>query len=418
MKKQLLTLVFLISTEAIFGQQLSLLDLETAFLRNNLQLIAQKYQIGQAEALIRQERLWPNPSLTVDNVNLWANSTFETMEPLFGSFGAKQQFGAELEQLIETAGKRKKRVVLRELESKANQLEFDALLRELKLDLRSTYYSLLRIKQEEHQLLRVLQLFERLHAQYKVQAEKQHISQVNYYRVHTELIGIQREVLDLTAERLEKMKHLRVLTALPALTIADLQLDNMELPALSASSEELESWSLEAHPKLMQLRNEIDLAQQQVRVEVANRIPDLSMVMNYERGGNVMRNFVGIGVKLDIPVFNRNQGNITAARLHLTEQDQRLRAEEHEVTQALSLHMRELERYGTQLQEWKGQEDGRQVQVLENYSKYLQEQQVTLLEFIDFSQAYLEAQKAYLDLQEKYLNAFETLQYIIGKDLK
>jgi cobalt-zinc-cadmium efflux system outer membrane protein len=54
--------------------------------------------------------------------------------------------------------------------------------------------------------------------------------------------------------------------------------------------------------------------------------------------------------------------------------------------------------------------------MLENFKKHLQNKQVTLLEFIDFTQAYREANQAYLELQQTYQNTFEELQYIVGQD--
>jgi len=192
-------LIFVLSCLAVILQAktYSLKDLESQFLKNNLQLIANKFHIDRSEALIVQEKLWANPNLTVDNLNLWANRSFETMPNIIGNFGSKQQLNMELEQLIETAGKRKKRVAIKTLEKISAQLEFEEILRQLKLDLRTNFYSLQRIQLEENQLQSILELFSKLNEQYKMQAEKQHVSQVSFLRVHTELIGIQKELLDL-----------------------------------------------------------------------------------------------------------------------------------------------------------------------------------------------------------------------------
>lgn len=77
-------------------------------LQHNGQLIAQKYQIAASDALIVQEKLWSNPTLSISEVNLWKNGTSETLPYLFGKYGQQQQVAVELEQLIETAGKRQK----------------------------------------------------------------------------------------------------------------------------------------------------------------------------------------------------------------------------------------------------------------------------------------------------------------------
>ena len=58
-----------------------------------------------------------------------------------------------------------------------------------------------------------------------------------------------------------------------------------------------------------------------------------------------------------------------------------------------------------------------QLTMIDNYKKHLQNKQITLLEFIDFTQAYRESQKAYLDLLENYQNTLEELNYIVGQDL-
>ena len=54
--------------------------------------------------------------------------------------------------------------------------------------------------------------------------------------------------------------------------------------------------------------------------------------------------------------------------------------------------------------------------MIENYKKHLHSKQSTMLEFIDFTQAYRESQQAYLELLETYQNTFEELNYIVGQD--
>ena len=67
--------------------------------------------------------------------------------------------------------------------------------------------------------------------------------------------------------------------------------------------------------------------------------------------------------------------------------------------------------------QWKKLNNQEQLTMIDNYKKHLQNKQITLLEFIDFTQAYRESQKAYLDLLENYQNTFEELNYIVGQDL-
>ncbi len=45
---------------------LTLQDAETAFLKNNFDLLAAKYQIEEADAAVIQAKLWDNPNLNIE----------------------------------------------------------------------------------------------------------------------------------------------------------------------------------------------------------------------------------------------------------------------------------------------------------------------------------------------------------------
>ncbi|WP_313515779.1 TolC family protein [Sphingobacterium sp.] len=412
-------LIFVLSCLAVIlqAQTYSLKDLESQFLKNNLQLIANKFHIDRSEALIVQEKLWANPNLTVDNLNLWANRSFETMPNIIGNFGSKQQLNMELEQLIETAGKRKKRVAIKTLEKNSAQLEFEEILRQLKLDLRTNFYSLQRIQLEENQLQSILELFSKLNEQYKTQAEKQHVSQVSFLRVHTELIGIQKELLDIKSQKNEFIQQLRTLTQLPDLKAEQLSFDRFQVGEKTLFPTELKEKANSQNIYLRSMANEIQLSEGQLRLEKAQRTPNLNLLMNYERGGNVMSNFIGIGVNIELPIFNRNKGNIQAAKIQVEQGQAQFQARQIEIGNEIDKLLNKLSLFRENLTNWKDTNTEAQHRVLENYIKYLQEQQVTLIEFIDFSQAFREAQQAYLELQESYLITFEQLQYVVGQEL-
>lgn len=91
------------------AQKVTLENLEAAFLQKNYELIASKYNIDKVDAEIIQEKLWSNPTLSISEVNLWKTYNVEQQPYLIGKYGRNQQVAVELEQLIETAGKRKKK---------------------------------------------------------------------------------------------------------------------------------------------------------------------------------------------------------------------------------------------------------------------------------------------------------------------
>src|SRR5690606_18908219 len=124
--------------------------------------------------------------------------------------------------LIETAGKRRKRVAIKELAKNSTAYAYEELLLELLKTLRQTYFSLARIQEEKQQLDASLELFVQLKLQYQRQSELNNVSQADYYRIQAELIGLQKEKVELENDQTELLNTLRVLTQMPNMAINDI----------------------------------------------------------------------------------------------------------------------------------------------------------------------------------------------------
>jgi cobalt-zinc-cadmium efflux system outer membrane protein len=127
--------------------QLDLQQTEKIFLEKNLALLAQQYNIDASKALIQQARLWDNPVLNTDQ-NVYANGKFfehgtsPTGQPL-------GEFYVQVQQLIKTAGKRGKEIKLARTGADISQLQFDDVMRNLKLQLRTDFYTILQLESNQ-----------------------------------------------------------------------------------------------------------------------------------------------------------------------------------------------------------------------------------------------------------------------------
>ena len=50
-------------------------------------------------------------------------------------------------------------------------------------------------------------------------------------------------------------------------------------------------------------------------------MPDVSLGIRYDRYGGVWKDFYGVGVGMQIPLFNRNKGAIKTARIQLRQNE-------------------------------------------------------------------------------------------------
>ena len=415
MKTFYLSAITVCMVSTLQAQSYTIQDLEAQFLQKNYLLIANKLNIDKADAEIVQEKLWNNPTLSISEVNLWKTYQIEEQPYLFGKYGKNQQISVELEQLIETAGKRKKRVAIKQLEKNNALFDYEELLRELKKELRQSFYTLSRINQEENQLQNMLNLFTQMSNQYERQSKLQNVSKADFYRIQTELLGLQKESVLLENEKIDGLNKLRLLTQNSELNIDQLQFET-SIKSQNQLPFDLKNSAKNQNIGLKKQENELNLAKNQLILEKAQRTPDLTFQLNYDRGGNIMRDFVGVGVSVDLPIFNTNKGNIKAAKISIEQQLANQNAYQLELDQSIDRLQNQLKKIEETLNFWSSEKEQEQNLMIDNYKKHLQNKHITLMEFIDFTQAYREAQQAYLELQETYKHTYEELQYIVGKD--
>ncbi len=182
------------------------------------------------------------------------------------------------------------------------------------------------------------------------------------------------------------------------------------------STEEILSQAKERNLSLRLKKSDISIQENELALAKSNRVPDLNFLVNYERGGNVMQNFVGIGVKMDIPLFNRNSGHIQRARHGLQSSHRLYEAEGLALENQIQVLLQKI----ANLQQALGGIDqpmkASGAELLRKFSKQLNNQQITLLEYLDFTQSYRQSQIDLLSWEEEYMVLLEELDFLIGTE--
>src|SRR5690606_4002179 len=145
-------------------------------------------------------------------------------------------------------------------------------------------------------------------------------------------------------------------------------------------------------------------------------IPDLTFGVNYDRNGSTMLDFVGIGVSFDLPVFNRNKGNITKAKLQI--ENAKVQKEQTALTikNEIFLAYKSLQQAIDFVKNIEPDYENDLDLLLENYTKNFTSKNVSMLEYFDFMDAYLENKKIILEAQKDVNIKAEELNYSLGKD--
>lgn len=394
-------------------------QIETLFIEKNLKLIAQELNICLAEAETAQAKLWDNPELSVESLNFW--SSRKQREALnTGAFPQNVQFTVELRQLIRTAGKRSKQVSLAETSREIAVREFEDVLRALKVELRILIREI-EFLQAYGQTLSVQQKsLEQLVATFEKQTERGNIARTELLRLQSGLLELENEMNETQADLNEQHKNLKSLLNMPPLITVEVTTDNEEmifpdsllLPAL------LESAAAK-RPDILQGALQTKYHEKALRYEKAKRIPDITLSAEYDRYGGVWKNFTGIGIGFELPVLNRNKGNINAAKIsllqsrHLYEQMQNVA--QHEVTEALA-NYRQAQAFYRKVAANKllSQLD----EMLDSYTKNLLNRNISMLEYIDFMESYRNNRQTLLAARKKMHISFSELEYATGSELR
>ena len=127
-------LFVVISSVISAQQQMSLLECENAFQQNNLQLLAEQYNISMADADILQSKIWELPQMSG-----YING-YNPEDKRFLDAGRAK--GIEVTQLIYMGGKKKNEIAFAKSNKELAQLQFSQLLVELRTQLHTNYYNL------------------------------------------------------------------------------------------------------------------------------------------------------------------------------------------------------------------------------------------------------------------------------------
>jgi len=403
-----LTSIFILTT--VSGQEqkaakLSPEEIESIFLKQNLELIAEKMNISIADAEIAQAKLWDNPEISIAQVNLWNT--------------AEKQFSIELSQLILTANKRGKLVDMGKISKEIAIREFEEILRGLKLELRKSIQELLYLQSYQEVITTQAQSIEKLIAAYRKQVEQGNIAKTELLRLQSEFMELENERNEISIELNEQQKLLKsLLNADPTVII---RIDDKRVVSSPGNLllQDLMQTAVESRPDVKRSDLQTQYFAKSLSYEKAMRVPDVTFNATYDRFGGVWKNFVGFGISFDIPVLNRNQGSIKAAKITLDQSKYLLQQQknlvQHEVVEAFHNYTQAYDFYQKINQyELLSELD----QMLDSYTKNFLNRNVSILEYLDFLGAYKMNKQTLLTSYKNVTIFWNELQYLVGQEIK
>jgi cobalt-zinc-cadmium efflux system outer membrane protein len=394
---------------------LSLDSAEHLFLQGNYLLLAQKYNIQAQKAMEIQTKLYPNPNLAV------FYSLYNTQTKKFFPVGPGTSGGeltAQLSQLVYLAGQRNKQVKIAEANTRLAEFQFYDLIRTLKYSLRTDFYNIYFLLHSASVFEVEIRSLQQVVKAFEEQQGKGYISEKEVIRIKAQLYNLLGEYNSLLTQINDQESELRLVLQIKKTFIFPV-LDSPKVDALNPATYPLAVLLDSAYKNradLLIARTAVEASQFNYDYQKSLAVPNLTLALAYDQQGSYINNLPSLGAAIDLPLFNRNKGNIQSAKINRESNNAlQLNTEatvQENVSHALEKALASEKMYRTIDPKFLKDFDRMLHEVLDNYEK----RNLTLLDFLDFYESYKVNILSSNNIQFNRLSALEDINYYTGTE--
>jgi len=412
-KYKLVTLFTLLycSVSAQDTLKVNLKQADSLFLSRNYYLLAAGMNIEAQRAAEIQAALYPNPVASA-NLNMYDPENRKILHT--GNTGQKL---FQIEQLIMLGGKRKAEIELAKTVTSIAEYEFQDMVRELKYRLHSGLFAVGQHLNLLNMYNSQLQLLDSLLSNTKTQVDKGNIPMKDLVRLKGAYLTLNNDRAELLKSYYEIQTELNTILQYDGPVVHTFNEEDIQKYISNRSFPELYELALDNRPDLhIELKNR-EWAEQNLIYQKKLAIPDMNVFVSYDQRSGAFNNEINAGVSIPLPLWNKNQGNVKAARYRIEEASLKLdgmknrlsseiRNSHHLYNQTVAEYQRAIRLYDHDFEvTFKG--------MTENFKK----RNVSIVEFIDFFESYNEVLNELVRIKIQLVSSGEELNRLIGKDV-
>lgn len=379
-------------------------------LKENIRLLAEYYNVDLAEAEIQQLKLWDNPLF------VWNAEMYSVAENKYFAF--ENQKLLQIEYAFSISGKRINAVKEAKIGKEIAELALADIIRGLVLEYSEVFYEHIELSQKNEVLLQSLQQYDRLIAQYAKGKELGINSESELIRLKSERQSILSEINENEKDLLNKELALKMLMNVAPNSKLKPQ-RSVGVSIQKKPIEEFYNLALSQRPDIKISIKSISKSQMNLKKQKAESVPNINLgYQPHDQGSNHVRPYVGMVFEMGIPVFNRNQGEIAAAKIQIEQNQLLLKYKQNEVKNEITAALAALERSEELVnsfnQDLMNEMEELSIAAKENYEK----RNISLYEYIDFQRSYLQNMLNFIEANRMLNAAINQFYFTIGSDLK
>lgn len=397
-RRGIIILLLFVAYDVAQADEIRLEEALELFYKNNYDVLINRYETDKAAADLLGASLRLNPNLSVNytGLNLGGGGISDT---------GNTQLAVRVEQPIELGGKRALRTTAARENLDAAKLSHRDFIRTQLIGFYTAFYN---ISLDRLNIDFSLDELKRFQKTLEV-AEKRHnagfLTLNDLTKIELALIDLENNITNLETKYKNDLEDFNLLIG------SNKRLEPVSVSMQDDFKEYTEEGLIEKaysnRPDLLSLQKQLKASESSLSLAKAYRIPDISVGVEYDSFGTDYQPGIGAGVSLNIPLFNKNQGEISR---RVAESDQ-TKVQLEKVTRRIVTDLREaLTTYHASLKIFESYKNRRAEidSLLENSEKAFSLGGITALDLID-------TQKTHKDFVTKYNQTF--IQSVLNKEL-
>jgi len=408
----ILPLFVLLAVQASAGQTTTLISLDQAIdlaLAHNHALKATRTLIFQNQAQEITANLRPNPVLGADAqfIPIFNPSDFSSDD-----LDLAQQFDLGLSYLFERGHKRQSRLQAARDQTAVTRAQVTDAERTLAFNVGQQFVSVLLAESTLQFALEDLKSFQTTvdiaESQFKAGA----ISEGDYLKIRLQFLQFQTDVSSARLAKAQALIGLREQLGYDAVPADYDVIGDLAYQPLKANLEDLQVKALKQRPDFQAAVLGVTAAQSQIRLAKANGKVDVNGTFDFTHTAG--QNTASIFANFELPIFNRNQGEIARTGYALTQaQESQLSASDTVLSDVGNAY--EAIRSNDEIVQLYVSGYLKEAQDSRDISEYAYKRgAASLLDFLDAERSYRAAQLAYRQALASYMTALEQLREAVG----
>ena len=399
---------FLLTSMFAFSQhRMTMEECEEAFRKNNLELLAQQYNINLADADIMQAKIWDLPEVTFQ-----ANA-YNPEGKRFFDIGKSKN--ATIQQLIYLGGKKKNEIEFAKSNKELAQLQFSQLLADLRSQMRETYYALYFEEKKLQSVDIQLKYMNDLLEAYRVQTQKGNTSLIDEVRLQAVVINLNNDKVEINNNILQQQQSMKVLTGLNESMLTnfgDEEANKLMAVQPLMTIDDIKQKALENNADYLFSVKTIDNNKTYLKWQKSLNVPDINVGGAWSQNGGTFNNEIDFTIGIPIPLWKRNKGNVVKAQYQIEQSQKTVEMKKQQLETQLDMAYQTWQNQYQQYFTLKPQDMDNLETVYQGILKNFRKGNISLIEFTDFTDSYRQTILQLYEMKKQIMISAEEINHL------